>query len=293
MKPQLFAACAAAALALAGVAEADEVRIRDAVARVVVVPEAGRTQIDVEIAPGASRLAPLRVSRRGDEVRIEGDARRIRNCRRGAGGVAPSPTQMPDDVTVTVSGQGEIRVADAPLVTIRTPMDVDISAGGAVWGAIGRASEVELGAGGCGDWTVANVEGDLSIAVGGSGNVRAGTARDLEVSIGGSGDVRTGAVRAAEVSIGGSGDVSIASVDGPVEVSIGGSGDVVIRGGRATTLEVAIAGSGEVTLNGEAGSVEASIVGSGDVNVATVTGRIDRTVLGSGRVNVGPVNLPD
>lgn len=292
MKPQLFAACAAGVLALAGAAEAGEVRIRDAVARVVVVPEAGRSQIDVEIVPGASGLAPLRVTRHGDDVRIEGDTRRIRNCRRG-GGDPVSPTELPDDVTVTVTGRGVVRLADAPMVTIRTPLDVDISAGGAVWGAIGRASRVELGAGGCGDWTVANVDGDLSIAVGGSGNVRTGTARNLEVSIGGSGDVRTGAVRAAEVSIGGSGDVSIASVDGPVEVAIGGSGDVVIRGGRATTLEVAIAGSGEVTLNGEAGSVEASIVGSGDVNVASVTGRIDRTVLGSGRVNVGPVRLPD
>lgn len=291
MKAKLFAACALGVLALAGAAEAGEVRIRDAVARVVVIPEADRTRIDVEIVRGAADL-PLRVTRHGDDVRIEGDARRVRQCRRGSLSHPVNPTAIPEDVTVTV-GSRTVRVAESPLVTIRTPMDVDISAGGAVWGAIGRAREVELGVGGCGDWSVANVEGDLSISVGGSGNVRAGTAHDLDVQIGGSGDVRTGAVRSAEIAIGGSGDVDIASVDGPVEVSIGGSGDVVIRGGRASELEVAIAGSGAVTLNGEARDVSASIIGSGDVNVAQVTGRLDRTVVGSGRVNVGPVSLPD
>ena len=293
MKPHLLAACAVGLTAVAGAASAGEVEIRDAVARVVVIPEAGRTRIDVEIVPGGANLPALQVTRRGDDVRIDGDLRRrIRNCR-GSGDGHFGPTEVPAGVTVDVRGHGQVRVADAPLVTIRTPMDARINAGGAIWGAIGRADRVELGAGGCGDWTVGNVGGDLSISVGGSGDVRAGAAQDLEVAVGGSGDVRTGAVRGLDVSIGGSGDVSVASIDGPADVAIGGSGDVVIRGGRASSLEVAIAGSGEVTLNGEAGSVEASIVGSGDVNVASVTGRIDRTVMGSGNVNVGPVRLDD
>lgn len=296
MKPYLFAACAAALTAAAGAASAGEVQIRDAVARVVVIPEAGRTEIAVEIVPGTTDLPALQVTRRGDDVRIDGDLRRrVRNCRRSGLVLSDhvSPTDVPSNLTVDVRGHGEIRVADTALITVRTPMDVEIDASGAVWGAIGRADSVELGAGGCGDWTVGNVARNLTIAVGGSGDVRAGTAQDLEIAVGGSGDVRTGAVRGLEVSIAGSGDVDVASIDGPAEVNIAGSGDVVIRGGRATTLEVAIAGSGEVTLDGDAGSVEASIVGSGDVNVASVSGRIDRSVMGSGAVNVGPVRVDD
>ena len=56
-------------------------------------------------------------------------------------------------------GVGEVSWADMPQVVIRTPRDVDVDAGGAVCGTVGRSASLELGNAGCGDWTVANVEG--------------------------------------------------------------------------------------------------------------------------------------
>ncbi len=250
IKPAIFAALGAltATTLLASAAQAQEVEIRNAVARVVVIPE-DRTDIQVSVDAGSSTLPAIEVRRRGRDVLIEGGLRRqIGNCR--SSDFVADPTQMPAGVQVTVRDHGTIEMADAPLIVIRTPMDVSLNAEGAVWGAIGRSASAELGAGGCGDWSVANTTGELSIAIGGSGDVRAGTARTAEIAIGGSGTVR-------------------------------------VRGGQAPQLDVAVAGSGDVVFDGEAGNLDVSIVGSGDVTVRRATGSVDRTILGSGDLNVG------
>jgi hypothetical protein len=296
MKFAVYAAASAAVLtAFAALpAAAQEAEIRNAVARVIVIPE-DRTDIAVEITQGSADLPRLTVERRGDKVRIDGGLGRrrsmlqfnndsIRSCNNGRA----DARQPGEGATVEVAGKGRIRLEDAPLVVVRTPRDVDVNSGSGVYGAIGRgARSVELGAGGCGNWTVANVDGRLEIGVGGSGTVRAGTSRSLEASVGGSGSILTGATGGLEASVGGSGNIVVAGVDGPAEVSIGGSGDVNIRGGRASTLEVAIAGSGNVRFDGVANSLEASIAGSGDVRVAEVTGPVSRSIVGSGEVRVG------
>lgn len=280
------AAFAVTATASASAAQAGEVEIRDAVARVVVIAE-NRSDIEVQIDQGGAGLPALTVRRSGDDVIIDGDLdRRIRNCR--SGDFVVNPTAMARGAaSAEVRDHGTVDLADAPLIVIRTPMDVEVDSSGAVWGSIGRSSSVELGAGGCGDWSVANTDGPLSISVGGSGDVRAGTADALEVAIGGSGDVRTGAVTSADLAIGGSGDITIASIDGSLDVAIGGSGEIDIRSGRAPSVDAAVAGSGTIRFGGEAGDVDATIVGSGDVIIARVTGRVDRSIMGSGTVRVG------
>ena len=275
----------AASAAFASSAQAGEVEIRNAVARVVVIPE-DRSDIQVTVDQGSSGLPAIEVRRRGDDVFIEGGLRRrIRDCRSDA--FVADPTQMPSGVTVDVRDHGRVEMAQAPLIVIRTPLDVNVDAEGAVWGAVGRADSVELGAGGCGDWSVGNVRGTLSVAIGGSGDVRTGTAQALEAAIGGSGDVRTGAVTSAELAIGGSGDITVASVDGSTDIAIGGSGEVTINGGRAPAMDIAIGGSGTVIFNGEAGDVDATIAGAGDIRIARVTGRVERTILGSGDIRIG------
>ena len=297
MKIAVYAAASAAVLAAFAAAQpaaAQDAEIRNAVARVIVIPE-DRADIAVEITPGSADLPQLTVERRGDKVRIDGGLGRrrsvmqfssdsIRECNNG-----PADARQPGEgATVELRGKGRIRLEDAPLVVLRTPRDVDVSAGSGVYGAVGRgARSVDLGAGGCGNWTVANVDGRLEVAVGGSGTVRAGTSRTLEASVGGSGSILAGATGGLEANIGGSGNIVVASVNGPTEVSIGGSGDVLIRGGRASTLEVAVAGSGNVRFDGTASSLEASIAGSGDVRVAEVTGPVSRSIVGSGEVRVG------
>lgn len=321
MKPAYLVAAATAAFAIAGTVQAAEVEIRNAVARVVVIPE-DRTDIAVEIDHGSSSLDRLTVTRRGDDVFIDGglDRNAVRNCSSGPA----NATQPGEGATVELRGHGRINVSDTPLVVVRTPRDVDVTAGrtggrsrilsigrggssGAVFGSIGRgARSIELSNRGCGDWTVANTDGELDINNAGSGSIRAGSSRSLDLAVAGSGGVTTGATgdadiavagsgdvtvaatRSAEVAIAGSGDVTINRLEGDrLDVSIAGSGDVRVNGGQVRTLEVSIAGSGNVTFDGRAGDVSASIMGSGDVRVAEATGSVNRRVMGSGEVRIG------
>lgn len=295
---------ATAALFAAGAANAQEARIEDAVARVIVIVE-DRSDIGVEVTPGAGGVLPLTVERRGADVLIKGDLgrRELRNCRSSRNGSA----QPGDGATVELRGRGRINVADAPLIVIRSPRDVRVSADSAVYGAIGRgASGVQLGNAGCGDWTVADVAGELKASMAGSGDLAAGRAERLDLSVAGSGDITAGASRTADASIAGSGDIrlgsvggdldarvagsgdiSAASVGGRLGVSVAGSGDVVVRGGRSGDLTANIAGSGNVIHRGEVGAVNLNVIGSGDVEVARARGEVSRRVMGSGSIRIG------
>ena len=273
--PLLLAAAAAAALA-AGAASAASVEVKDAVARVTVIPE-NRTDIKVEVIQANPRL-PIEVRTFAGRTIVDGGLRRsIRDCH-GSG----------ENKMVRVRGQGDFAWREMPQVVIHTPRDVDVDAGGAVWGTVGRAASVRLGNAGCGDWTVGNVEGALQVSQAGSGDTRGGTAASARIHVAGSGDTTLGDIHGGlEVDIAGSGDVAVASIAGPLQVHIAGSGDVKIAGGRATTMAVRVAGSGDVDFRGAAESLRAFIAGSGDVRARQVTGSVSKTVMGSGGVTIG------
>ncbi len=267
---------AAVAVTSAGAAQAATIEVKDAVARITVVPE-DRKDVRVEvIAPNARLPVGIRVT--GDRTVLDGGLnRKIRNCR-GSG----------ERAVVDILDLGSISYADMPQVVIHTPRDVRIAAGGAIFGAIGRSASLELGNSGCGDWTVANVDGDAKISQAGSGDTRIGSSGGLKIRVAGSGDVASGDVRGAlDVSIAGSGSAHVRSVDGPLSVSVAGSGDVNVDGGRASTMTVSIAGSGDVGFGGPVDRLTARIAGSGDVRVAAVKGPISKTVMGSGSVRIG------
>ncbi|AQR61391.1 hypothetical protein BZG35_06785 [Brevundimonas sp. LM2] len=289
----------------ASAAEGPEVHIRRAAARVVVIVE-DRTDVAVEIEPGSGGLPLPTVTRVGNQTRIDGQLGRdpIRNCRSGP----PTARQPGEGASVDIRGKDRLDLSAAPLIVVRTPRVVDVSTrDSAIYGAIGRgATSIELGAGGCGDWTVANTPGHADLSIGGSGNIRVGTTGSLEVGIGGSGRVTAGATGDLDASIGGSGTVIVATATGAVEAAIGGSGDVRVNGGRprsveasiggsgdiviqgdAGPLEAAIAGSGNVTVTGTVASLDASLVGGGDVTVGRVTGSVSQSVMGGGRVRIG------
>lgn len=276
MRFSLMLPAAVAACAVAGAANAASVEIKDAVARVTVVPE-NRADVKVEFLTTNPRL-PLQVRSFGGRTIVDGDlGRRIRNCR-GSG----------QNVRVEVRGVGEIPWRDMPQVVIRTPRDAQVEAGGAVFGSVGRSDALQLGNAGCGDWTVANVEGRLKLSQAGSGNTRTGAAGEARIRVAGSGDVWTAEIRGPlDVDIAGSGNVSVASLSGPLEVKVAGSGDVKVAGGHATTMSVAIAGSGDVDFGGVADSLKARIAGSGDVRAREVRGPISKAIMGSGGVIVG------
>lgn len=311
MKTFTTAAASVALLAALGAAmpasaqAQSEVRIRYAAARVVVIVE-NRSDIAVEIESGTSGLPRPTVSRVGDEVRINGDLGRnaFRRCQSGPAGAR----QPGEGASVEVRGHGRVNLSAAPLIVVRTPPRVDVSTEhSAVYGSIGRgATSIELGAGGCGDWTVANTSGAADLSIGGSGSIRAGTSASLEAAIGGSGNITAGATGDLDASIGGSGTIVVTSATGSVEAAIGGSGDIRVNGGRPRSVDAAIGGSGDITVTGDAGpldaaiagsgnitvtgtvaSLDASLVGGGDVRVGRVTGSVSQSVMGGGRVRIG------
>jgi hypothetical protein len=278
MRALLILAAGAAALGFAGAAAADpSVKIKDAVARVVVIPEA-RSDVKVEFLT-TNRSLPLEIRQHGSETVVDGRLKmgRINGCNSVMG-----------RTVVHVRGVGDVKWDDIPQIVVRTPMDAEVSAGGAVFGSVGRTDALELNNAGCGDWTVANVRGKLELSQAGSGDAKAGSAGSAEINIAGSGDVRTQEIGGdLEVNIAGSGGVTTASVAGKLDANIAGSGDVTVSGGHARSVEADIMGSGDVVFDGVAEKLDVHVAGSGDVRVAKVLGPVSKSVAGSGDVIIG------
>lgn len=255
------------------------VDVRDAAARVVVIPEA-RGNIDVRIAPGDPRLPPLQPRPDGGQIVIDGGLRdRIANCQ--SQGVPPRRR-------VEVRGVGWVPYEQLPVITLRVPMRAKVGVSGAVWGEVGPSDTLDLAHGGCGDWTVAPVRGELNLAVTGSGDTRGRTAGGLHSAVNGSGDLQMDSVSGdVSVAIRGSGDVRIGRMDGVLSTATAGSGDVVIDGGHARSVSAHISGSGDLKFGGVADSLSAVVNGSGDVRVAHLTGPLSKVVHGSGDVTAG------
>ncbi|HEY5106362.1 MAG TPA: DUF2807 domain-containing protein [Caulobacteraceae bacterium] len=266
-----------AALATASTATAaPAVDIRHAVARVIIIPEA-RADIVATVVRTNSRL-PLRIYRSGDDVIVDGGlGLRAQGCHSVFGKPA-----------VGIWGLGSVGYDDMPQLVIRTPMDVRVSAGEAVFGSVGRSASLELDNSGCGDWTLANVAGPMRLRLSGSGDAHAGSAGSADLRISGSGDITTRDIRGGlETSTSGSGDIDAASINGPFHVHVAGSGDVRAHRGQASDMQVSISGSGDVSFGGVAQSLDASVAGSGDVSVARVTGLVAKHLAGSGDVRIG------
>jgi len=293
MKAHLSVAAAFAALAAAGTASAADVEIRHAMARVIVIPEA-RSDVAYEIRPGRADLPKIVVTRALDgRLVFDGGLATWfggSNCSRRGDGWREAVIDVahpPAGLSVSANGHRDVPLEDTPLIVLHTPRDVRIGAGEAVFGNIGKAASVHLGAAGCGDWTVDNVAGRLEADVAGSGDVHAASARTLVAHIGGSGDVTATEVGDLTVATAGSGDVRVRRATGEVRAHIAGSGDVAVADGHASFLTADIAGSGDVKFGGEVERVDAHIVGSGDVRVKSVRGEVHKAVVGSGEVVVG------
>jgi len=267
---------AAAAALAAGGANAASVEIRDAVARVTVVPQ-DRSDIKVEIVRAHPEL-PLKVTVSGDRTIVDGDLeRRIRDC-----------NGMGENARVHVRGVGKVSYADMPQVVIYTPRDVDLAANGAVAGAIGRSASLELHNSGCANWTVADVAGEAEVDQSGAGSVKMGTAGSLDVELSGAGNLRAVAVRdGMDARLSGAGGVTIGSFSGPLEANVSGVGQIRIDAGRASRIKASVSGIGGVDFGGVAQDLQASISGLGNIRVREVTGSVTKSVSGAGRIKVG------
>ena len=260
--------------------------IRDAAARVVVVPEA-RNDVVVQVAPGDPRLPPLQITHEGARTVIEGGLqRRIAGCSSNEFGWNGNRKRW--NRSVEIRGLGKVAYEALPVITMHTPMRASVGAGGAVWGEVGPSEELHLVHAGCGDWNAGPVRGQFDLATQGSGDTHARSAGRLSSATQGSGDLMIDSVDGpVSLAIAGSGDVRIARVSGPVSSRTAGSGDVRIAAGHAPQVAVQIAGSGDFVFDGEADALSAEIAGSGDVHVARVSGAVSKSVHGSGEVTVG------
>jgi hypothetical protein len=275
MKVQVFGLAAAAVLS-AGAAQAASVELRDAVARVTVIPE-DRRDVRVEVVKTHPEL-PLRVREEGGRTVIDGELRnRIRGCGdNGARG------------RVQVRGIGQVAYDEMPQVVIRTPRNVEVSTNGAVSGAIGRSAGLTLTNSGCSHWTVADVAGPANLRGSGAGSVRMGAAERLNVSLSGAGSVRATRVsHSLDASLSGAGGVTVQELRGAMDARVSGVGSIDVEGGRATTIRASVSGVGGVEFDGEAQSLDASVSGIGGVRVRSVSGPVHKRVSGIGRVSVG------
>ena len=136
MKTVLVAAATALAAAVATPTFAQSVEIEDAVARVVVIVE-DRADVAVSVEAGSADLPALTVRREGDKTILSGGLAerrfamrrsRIRECRSGPQG-EPQPGT---GASAEVRGVGRVQLSEAPLIIIRAPRNVKVSADGAV-----------------------------------------------------------------------------------------------------------------------------------------------------------------
>ncbi len=264
---------AAASAAYAG----PSVEIRDAVARVTVIPE-DRGDIKVEMLT-TNRALPLEVRNEGSTVTINGNlAHRITDCHTKG-----------DHPSAWVRGVGEISYDNMPQVVIRMPKAVVLETGGAVYGTVGRgAASLDLQNSGCSGWTVADVAGAVSLRESGAGSTKMGSAARLEVRLSGAGSLHATTVRQGlDATLSGAGSVNIDDLSGPVQAHVSGVGHIKAEQGHATTLRASVSGVGGIEFGGDAQSLDASISGFGGIKVKSVTGQVTKSISGGGHVSIG------
>lgn len=287
--------------------------LRHAAMSIVVEPE-NRADIAVEVWRPNSRL-PLEVRHVGNDVIVDGHLwGLLTNCH-GSGA----------NLHVLVLGRGDFSVEQMPQVLVHTPLNAVIESDAIARGFVTRSQSLTLTSAGCGDWTIANVAGQLNAQVSGVGDLRTGSAHGADLGVSGTGHLSIGQVQtqvvahlsgagalnirqagAADLTLSGTGSLAtgpiaggltsrlsgagglkVASVGGPVSVSVSGVGGVDIEGGHATHLDANVSGVGQVRFGGVADTLDANVSGVGGVEVARVTGAVIKHVSGVGSVHVG------
>jgi hypothetical protein len=267
---------AAVGLGVAGAAAAaPSIEIRDAVARVVVIPE-DRADVKVEMLT-TNRDLPLEVRQTSDGVTIDGHLwHRIRDCH--ANGDHPS---------TSVRGVGRVDYKDMPQVVIHTPKAVSLESNGAIVGSVGRSASLEIHNSGCSAWTIADVAGDATLQDSGVGAIRMGQAQRLDVHLSGVTNVHVNRVSGLDASLSGTGGLTLNELNGPMEARVSGAGHIKVLQGNASAMRASISGVGGIEFGGQAQTLDAQISGIGGIRVKSVTGSVTKSVSGLGHVTIG------
>jgi hypothetical protein len=221
---------------------------------------------------------PLEVRMEGSQTVISGNlAHRITDCHTHG-----------DHPSAWVRGIGEIKYENMPQVVIHTPKAVAVSAGGAVYGSVGRAASLDLENSGCSAWTVADVAGDATLRESGAGSVKMGSSGRLQLKLSGAGGVHATQVRQGlDATLSGAGSVNIDELTGAMMAHVSGVGHIKVDEGHASAVQASISGVGSVDFGGDAKSLDASISGFGGIRVKAVSGQVTKSISGGGHVTVG------
>jgi hypothetical protein len=266
---------ALAAGAAGAAAAAPSIEIRDAVARVVVIPE-DRPDVKVEMLT-TNRDLPLEVRQVGSGVVVDGHlAHRIRDCHASS-----------ENPWTSVRGVGRVDYKDMPQVVVHAPKAVTVESNGAVFGAVGRSASLDIDNSGCSAWTVADVAGAVTLRDSGVGAIRMGQAARLEVHLSGVTNVHATKVANLDASLSGTGGLTLNELAGPMEARVSGAGHIKVLQGNAGAIRAAISGVGGIDFGGQAQSLDAQISGIGGIRVKSVTGPVNKSVSGIGHVTIG------
>jgi hypothetical protein len=275
MRLAIAAVAAFGALCAGAASAAPSIEIRDAVVRVVVIPE-DRADVKVEVLT-TNRDLPLQVRETGSGAVIDGGLyHRIRDCH-----------AREENPSVSVRGVGRVEYKDMPQIVIHAPKALTLETNGAVFGAIGRSASVDIDNSGCSAWTVADVAGDAVLRDSGVGALRLGQAGRLDVRMSGASNVHATRVGGLDATLSGAGGLTVNELNGPMRASVSGVGRIRVLQGEAGAVRAAVSGVGGVDFGGRAQSLDAQVSGIGGVRVKTVTGQVTKSVSGIGHVTVG------
>jgi len=297
MKLTTAFALGVSAFALASAANAQDIRIDNALG--TIVWETG-SSLSVTVDNPAGHVDTPEVRRSGDGFIVDGPRRDgYRSCR----------TSRSGELQIKLSRFGDyVDASELPVIRVTAPADVSVEiTDSTLHGRIGDLGSADIEQDGCADLRVGDIAGDAELNVNGSGSITAGAIGGSgELRVNGSGDLVAGAVAGpgeafvngsgdleatafnsgGRFEVNGSGDMRFGLVTGPVVAQVNGSGELIVEDGEASSFKAHISGSGDIDFGGHVVDPDINIVGSGDVVVGSQSGNMRVRSIGSGDFQV-------
>lgn len=268
---------------------AQRLELKNLAATVIVVPEA-RDTIDIKVRYGRAKIPTLMVSKHGETTVLNGQ---IALPTSGHGFNMTISIVDDNGATsgrVTIPGAGMVNIKDLPVVYVRVPNDVHIQDNALIFGQIGPSQSVELTSCGKGNWTIANVTGNLNIIGCGPADITANAANNGIITSTSSGTIAVKTLNYLKANLTGSGSLNITNVTN-LDLQNQGSGDVELgKVGRAT---LKLGGSGDLAIKSIDNGFSLTNYGSSDVDITSINGAVTIDMSGSGDVSMSKGQISD
>ncbi|HEX8231795.1 MAG TPA: hypothetical protein VF559_00415 [Caulobacteraceae bacterium] len=276
-------ALALAAAAAPLTASAAELVVDGAMARIAVVPEA-RSDLRVEVTPGSNPMLAVQVRKVGDRVLLHSDLV-VRSCT----GDSDKDGRW-RDMRVRFRNGAQADMAEAPVITVHAPRDLNISGHGPVSGVVGAARNLSLRYDGCGNWRLDDIAGRLDAQASRGASVRAANVGTGVFRTDSGGAVSAESVADLDLDARNGGAISVARASGRARLNAQAGGAISVSGGRTRDLQVVAESGAAVSYGGRAGAVNASAHGGAVVSIAQADGPVTRSSGGGSILSIGGRN---